>query len=148
MKRIVIVGLFACSLLFTAQRPVLGQNESVETPAKQTHSQTPRWQTIGNARVLRVWEVEGPDKYPQIALLWVSTDDLQKFSHDPLDLLKFVNDHKVFSKAVITVGPCVTLSAVDETSDTPGWIITAVHTQHSRMTMSALPANPELRPLK
>jgi hypothetical protein len=104
------------------------------------------WQTIGDVGVLRVWRIEGADKYPQVSILRVTTEDFHKFTHDPPKLRKFVNENKVFSKAVITVGPCVALSAVDETGDAAGWILTLVHTAHSRMTVSALPTNPDLKP--
>lgn len=149
MKRRIIMGLFLCSLLFLEQRrPILGQDAGAGIPDKRTSPQSPRWETIGDTKVLRVWAIEGPDKYPQVSLLQVSTKHFHKFMHDPVELRKFVNDHNVFSKTVLTVGPCVTLSSVDETSDKPGWIITLVHTAASRMTISALPANPELQPLK
>jgi hypothetical protein len=93
-----------------------------------------------------VWQTEGADKYPQVSILRVTTEDFHKFTHNPPELRKFVNENKVFSKAVITVGPCVTLSSVDETGDAAGWILTLLHTAASRMTVSALPANPDLKP--
>ena len=145
MKRIMIVGLFVCFLLYLfGNRSAIAQG-AISGGDNRSSEQSLHWQTIGDIGVLRVWQIEGADKYPQISILRVTTEDFHKFTHDPPALRKFVNDNKVFSKAVITVGPCVALSAVDETSDV-GWILTLVHTAHSRMTVSALPANPDLQP--
>lgn len=112
----------------------------------RSSEQSLHWQTIGDIGVLRVWQIEGADKYPQVSILRVTTDDFHKFTNSPPELRKFVNKNKVFSKAVIAVGPCVALSSVDETGDAAGWIVTLVHTAHSKMTVSALPANPDLKP--
>lgn len=146
MKRtLLIVGLFASSLLRQGWTPVFAQDANVGGQ-NQSSAQSLKWQVIAGVGVLRVWQVEGADKYPQVALLRVTTDDFHKFTHSPPDLRKFVNDNKVFSKSVIEVGPCVALSSVDETGDSAGWVITVLHTLHSRMTVSALPANPDLKP--
>jgi hypothetical protein len=123
---------------------VLAQDTGAATGDKPTSL---NWETVKGIRVLRAWQIEGRNTYPQISLLWVSTSDFQKFLHDPGELHKFVNEQKVFSKDVLTVGPWVTLSAVDETDDKAGYFLTLVHTSHSRMTVSALPANPDLQPL-
>ena len=146
MKRIIIVGLFACSLFQLQGLTRAVAQDANSGGQNQSSTQSVQWQMIAGVEVLRAWQVEGADKYPQVALLRVKTNDFHKFTNNPADLRDFVNDNKVFSKPVIEVGPCVTLSSVDETGDSAGWVVTMLHTAHSRMTVSALPANPELKP--
>ena len=145
VKRIMIVGLFVFCLFFLSGDRALAQGATsggyISYPLEDFH-----WQTIGNIRVMRVWQIEGVDKYPQVSILRVTTEDFHKFTNNPPELRKFVNENKVFSKPVITVGPCVALSSVDETGDAAGWIVTLLHTAHSKMMVSALPANPNLKP--
>jgi len=89
--------------------------------------------------VLKVWELEGPDAYPQVSVLRVSNDVYFEFSRDPKEFMRFVNLHEIFPKAVIVSGPWVSLSAIDQKADQPGWILTLVHGKLSTMIVSALP---------
>jgi len=89
--------------------------------------------------VLKVWELEGPDAYPQVSVLRVSNDVYFEFSRDPKEFMKFINLHEIFPKAVIVSGPWVSLSAIDQKADQPGWILTLVHGKLSTVIVSALP---------
>src|ERR1700751_1608418 len=117
MKRIMIAGLFACSLVqLQGWTPAVTQDAN-SGGQNRSYAQSLQWQVVAGVEVLRAWQVEGADKYPQGGLLRVKTNDFHKFTKNPADLRDFVNDNKVFSKPVIEVGPCVTLSSVDETGD-------------------------------
>jgi len=143
-----LIRLLVGGVLLLAVVPTgMGQDAAAGSPGADTTPPTLRWETVGDIKILRVWQITGRDSFPQISLLFIPSDALQKFTHNPTEFRKFVNDQKVFSKPVLTVGPAVTLSAVDETGDSDGYYVTAVHTTHSRMTVSALPANPNLKPL-
>lgn len=89
--------------------------------------------------VLRVWELEGKDAYPQLAVVRVSNVDYYEFSKDPKEFMSFVNAKKIFSKDVIFSGPWVTLSAIDQKADQLGWVLTLLHGKLSWMIVSALP---------
>lgn len=89
--------------------------------------------------ILKVWELEGKDAYPQLALVRVSNDDYFKFSKDPKGFMSFVNTNKVFSKDVVVSGPWVTLSAIDQKADQLGWVLTLLHGKLSWLIVSALP---------
>jgi len=58
---------------------------------------------------------------------------------DPKKFVKFVNVNKFFSKDVITAGPWVTLSSVEQDEDSPDWLLTLLHGKMSTMIVSALP---------
>jgi hypothetical protein len=98
-----------------------------------------KWENVDGPQALRVWQLEGPNIYPQISVLRVSNDAYLKFSQDPKSFMNFVNAHKVFSKDVIVAGPWVSLSSVDQKSNPPDWVLTIVHGKKSTMIVSALP---------
>jgi hypothetical protein len=116
------------------------QTAKVEEKAPDTHrKESVKWQTIDDIRLLKVWELNGADVYPQVAILRVSDEIYEKFSRDPSKLFQFVNKNKVFSKPVKTAGPWVTLSSVEQESDPPEWTLTIIHGHLSGMIVSALP---------
>jgi hypothetical protein len=99
-----------------------------------------KWEKLRDGmELLKVWELEGPSAYPQVSVLRVSNAAYQEFSRDPKEFMKFVNQHQIFPKAVIVSGPWVTLSAIDQKADHPGWILTLLHGKRSTMIVSALP---------
>jgi hypothetical protein len=101
---------------------------------------TPKWKILKEGmEVLKVWELEGPDAYPQVSVLRVSNAVYFEFSRDPKEFMKFINLHEIFPKAVIVSGPWVSLSAIDQKADQPGWILTLVHGKLSTVIVSALP---------
>lgn len=101
---------------------------------------TPKWEKLRDGmEVLRVWELDGPSAYPQVSVLRVSNAAYSEFSRDPKGFMKFVNLHQIFPKPVIVSGPWVTLSAIDQKADQPGWVLTIVHGKLSTMIVSALP---------
>jgi hypothetical protein len=91
------------------------------------------------SQVMKVWELEGKDVWPQIVLMRVSNATYLKFFQDPKGLMKFVNEKKVFSQPVIIAGPWVTLSSADQQLDPTMWAFTMVHKKESTMYVSALP---------
>jgi len=95
-----------------------------------------QWENKGGEQVLRLWQ---KDVYPQIALLKVSNVSFLKFFQDPKSFMAFVNEHQVFSKAVIVAGPWVSLSSVDQKDQQPDWVLTLVHGKMSTMIVAALP---------
>lgn len=97
------------------------------------------WKKVNGTQVMKVWEVEGKDVWPQISVLRVSNATYLKFSKNPKGFMKFVNVHKVFSKNVIVAGPWVSLSSVDQKNTSPDWVLIAVHKIKSTMIVAALP---------
>jgi hypothetical protein len=97
------------------------------------------WKKVNGTQVMKVWEVEGKDVWPQISVLRVSNAKYLKFSKNPKGFMKFVNVHKVFSKPVIIAGPWVTLSSADPKNASPDWVLIMVHGKTSRMIVAALP---------
>ena len=100
------------------------------------------WQMIDDMQVLRVWELEGRDVWPQISILRVSNTTYLKYFQNPKDLVDFVNQNNIFSKAVIQAGPWVTLSSAGGKNGTPDWDLTLMHGKLSTMIVSALPQLP------
>ncbi|HXY16261.1 MAG TPA: hypothetical protein VEI26_17355 [Terriglobales bacterium] len=98
-----------------------------------------KWETIEGSPVLKVWELDGGDVFPQVTVLQVSNHDYQKFVKNPKSFVEFLNKNKIFSKPVIVAGPWVTLSSVEEAPEPLGWILTAVHGHLSTAIVSALP---------
>jgi hypothetical protein len=101
---------------------------------------TPKWEKLrGGTEVLKLWVLDGPQAYPQVAVLRVSNAAYLEFSRDPKKFMKFVNVHQIFPKAVIVSGPWVSLSSIDQKADQPGWVLTLVHGKMSSIIVSALP---------
>jgi hypothetical protein len=99
-----------------------------------------KWEKLrAGTEVLKVWVLDGPRVYPQVAVLRVSNAAYLEFSRDPKRFMKFVNLHQIFPKPVIVSGPWVSLSSIDQKADQPGWVLTVVHGKMSSMIVSALP---------
>jgi hypothetical protein len=99
-----------------------------------------KWEKLrDDTQLLRVWELDGADAYPQVSVLRVSNAAYLEFAQDPKGFMKFVNNHEIFPKAVIVSGPWVTLSSIDQKADQPGWVLTLVHGKMSSMIVSAMP---------
>jgi hypothetical protein len=98
-----------------------------------------QWEKVNGTQVMRIWQVEGKDIWPQISVLRVSNATYLKFSQDPKGFMKFVNEQKVFSKDVIVAGPWVSLSSVDQKDASPDWVLTMVHGKRSTIIVAALP---------
>jgi hypothetical protein len=99
-----------------------------------------KWQTLEDGvRLLQVWKLDGPDTYPQVALLRVSIDFYLKYLRDPDSLVGYVNERNVFSKPVICAGPWVGLLSVKGKEYPPKIVITVVHSKRSTMILSAIP---------
>jgi hypothetical protein len=99
------------------------------------------WQHVdeNGTHAMKVWELEGKDVWPQIAILRVSNSTYFKFFQDPRGFMKFVNAKQLFSKPIIIVGPWVTLSSTDQKLDPIMWVLTLVHKKESTMYVAALP---------
>jgi hypothetical protein len=140
MKRWIITGFFLFSLVLVEgqispqQRTILGGTTAAARPDVSI-----KWENVDGRQVLRVWQLEGPNIYPQISVLRISNDAYLKFSQDPKGFMNFVNAHKFFSKDVIVAGPWVSLLSVDQKSKPPDWVLTIVHGKKSTMIVSALP---------
>jgi hypothetical protein len=93
-------------------------------------------------QVLKVWQLEGQDVWPQISILRVSNATYLKYLQNPKGLVDFVNQNNIFSKAVIQAGPWVTLSSAGEKDGSPDWDLTLMHGKLSSMIVSALPQLP------
>jgi hypothetical protein len=100
-----------------------------------------KWQTVGadGTQVMKVWEVEGKDVWPQIVILRVSNAIYLKFLQDPRGFMKYVNERKLFSQDVIVPGPWVSLSSLDQKLDPTIWALTLMHKKQSTMYVAALP---------
>jgi hypothetical protein len=146
MKRTAMVGLFLSTLLLL-QGHRLADAQQNTTPANKTDyaDQKPslKWETIDEFKVLKVWQLEGKDVWPQISILRVSNATYLKYLQNPKGLVEFVNQHKIFSKRVIDTGPWVSLSSAGEKDDPPNWDLTLSHGKLSRMIVSALPQLPD-----
>jgi hypothetical protein len=102
-------------------------------------SSSVQWQLFDGIPVLKVWELDGHDSFPQVSILKVSNQEYEKFAKHPKGFVEFLNKHKLFSKPVIVAGPWVTLSSVEEEPETDGWILTGIHGKLSTVIVSALP---------
>jgi hypothetical protein len=140
MKRWIITGFFLFSLVLV-EGLISPQQKTIltGTTVAARSDVSIKWENVDGRQVLRVWQLEGPNIYPQISVLRVSNDAYLKFSQDPKGFMNFVNAHKVFSKDVIVAGPWVSLSSVDQRSNPPDWVLTIVHGKKSTMIVSALP---------
>jgi len=90
-------------------------------------------------QMMKVWEVEGKDVWPQIVILRVSNATFLKFLQDPKGFMEFVNAKKAFYQPVIIAGPWVTLSSADQKLHPIRWALTLVHKKESTMYVAALP---------
>lgn len=100
---------------------------------------TVRKENVDGIQVMRLWELESKELWPQIAVLRVSNASYLKFSQDPQGFMKFVNEHKIFSKDVIIAGPWVSLSSVEAKAGPSDWVLTLIHGKKSTMIVAALP---------
>lgn len=146
MKRIIFATLLAlCVLFLLPSRPTSAQQAEQKTEQKKMPS--PKWVKLKDgAQILRVWHLDPPESYPQIAVLRISNAKYLKFFEDPEGLKEFVNANEVFSKPVNTVGAWVTLSSFNPNnskSADPDWVLTLVHGKLSYMVVSALPQLPQ-----
>lgn len=137
MKRIIFATLLAlCVLFLLPNRPTNAQQ------AEQKKLAPLEWEKLRDGvQVLRVWQLDGPSKYPQISVLLVSNAEFLKHFQDPKGFVKFVNANNVFPVPVNIAAPWVTLSSYNPKSpkDDPDWVLTLVHGKLSYMVVSALP---------
>ncbi len=136
MKRGLTAGFL---LLVMILWPARAKQEGIPKENGARAKASIQWETVDGSRVLRLWQVEGPQSWPQITVMRVSNATYQKYFHDPKKFVKFVNVNKFFSKDVITAGPWVTLSSVEQDEDSPDWLLTLLHGKMSTMIVSALP---------
>ncbi|PYX05721.1 MAG: hypothetical protein DMG84_21170 [Acidobacteria bacterium] len=139
MKRTLIVGLFACSMLLLQEHRSASAQPQTSQGDKPTSAQSVKWESFENIRVLRVWQLESTDTYPQIALARVSNQDFQKFVQDPNALVTFVNKHKVFSKDVRAATPWASLMSTNYAGDPDEWLLTLSHGKTSMMAIASQP---------
>jgi hypothetical protein len=106
-----------------------------------TDSVSPSWEFVGSpgTQVLRVWQLEGKDKYPHVALLRVPNDTYQGFAQKPTSLVDFLNANAIFPDKVNGTGPWVALSSFNNTVSVPGYILTMVHQKTSLAAVTAHP---------
>lgn len=136
MKRILLPALVTLCILF-----LLPGKPSNAQQGEQRKAAPLRLEKLGDGtQLLRVWRLEGEEKYPQVSVLRVSNATYLKFFQDPQGFLKYVNENKVFSKEVIVAGPWVTLSSYVPKDETSGWLLTLYHGKLSTMLVSALPS--------
>ncbi len=98
-----------------------------------------KWETAEGIPVLKVWELNGDDVFPQTILLRVTNDAYRRFFNNPKGFMNFLNAHKIFSKDVIVAGPWVTLSSVEQQPEPREWILTVGHGHSSTIFVAALP---------
>jgi hypothetical protein len=103
------------------------------------NAQSPTWETFENIKILRVWQIDGKDVYPQIALAQVSDKDFQKFVQNPAELVTFVNKHKVFEEEVKTASPWASLMSTNDAGDPSEWLLTFSHSRASSMAIASQP---------
>jgi hypothetical protein len=147
MKWSIAASSFLCFLLLfqvKVQPRAYAQQEQQTTKeeAKTTDShrkESVKWQMIDEIPVLKIWELDGADVYPQVSILRVSDKEYRKFSKHPKEFIEFINKHQTFSKPVITAGPWVALSSVEQEPDPPCWVLTVVHGHLSTAIVSVLP---------
>jgi hypothetical protein len=145
MKRRMMVGLFAGSLLLLLLQGNRSVSAQQQTPQKD-YSQSLQWETVENIKVLRVWKstrTSDMKEYPQIALAQVSDSDFQKFVQNPDLLRTFVNAHNVFPDHINTAGPWASLMTTNDHVDPPGWLLTFSHSKASNMSITSQPLVPE-----
>ena len=116
MKRGLTAGFL---LLVMILWPARAKQEGIPKENGARAKASIQWETVDGSRVLRLWQVEGPQSWPQITVMRVSNATYQKYFQDPKKFVKFVNVNKFFSKDVITAGPWVTLS-VGVAAEVPG----------------------------
>jgi len=138
MKRTAIPALLVWCLFFVSG--AWGQETSSQTD--NPSSKALRWEMADGIKVLRIWQLDPPDTYPQIAVLRVPNDDYQKFVQNPDALRQFANKTKVFPKDVNKVGPWETLSNLNY-SDPPGFVITLLHQKTSMIVVSGIQELPD-----
>jgi hypothetical protein len=138
MKRTLGAVLLMCVLILWpahAKQDASPMGKADTTTAKSSI----QWETVDGSQVLRLWQLEGPKLWPQTTIMRVSNPTYQKYFQDPKKFVQFVNAHKFFSKDVITAGPWVTLSSVQQDVDSPNWVLTLMHGKSSTLIVSALP---------
>jgi hypothetical protein len=138
MKRTLGAVLLMCVLILWpahAKQDASPMRKADTTTAKSSI----QWETVDGSQVLRLWQLEGPKLWPQTTIMRVSHPTYQKYFQDPKKFVQFVNAHKFFSKDVITAGPWVTLSSVQQDVDSPNWVLTLMHGKSSTLIVSALP---------
>lgn len=139
-----IVTVLALSLLLAGWQQIGSQQQDSNTKQeghmKTVRSEAPlKWQNVEAGQVVRLWQLEGPTAYPQVSVMRVSNSQYLKFSQNPRAFMEFVNQKKVFSKAVIEAGPWVTLSSVDQQGAPLEWVLTLLHGKRSTLIVAALP---------
>ena len=88
MKKIISPALVVLLLLFlpTMERSVAQEAQIKTSPLP--------WALIGDGvQVLRLWEIDGGPKWPQIAILRLPVKEYKEFLEHPVD---YLNDHKVY----------------------------------------------------
>jgi hypothetical protein len=136
MKRTLGAGFLMCAVMLWPARAHQDVTAIANDDATTARASI-KWETVDGSLVLKVWQLEGANSWPQTTIVRVSNDSYKKYSQDPKRFVKFVNMHKFFSKDVITAGPWVTLSSVQQ--DVDWWVLTLVHGKASTMIVSALP---------
>jgi|ERR1700674_132900 len=88
MKKIISPALVVLLLLFlpTMERSVAQEAQIKTSPLP--------WALIGDGvQVLRLWEIDGGPKWPQLAILRLPVKEYKEFLERPVD---YLNDHKVY----------------------------------------------------
>jgi hypothetical protein len=96
------------------------------------------WEIVDGIQVAKLWQLDGPDVWPQVTIARVSNADYLKFFQDPQGFMDFVNKQEFFSKPVIEAGPWVTMSSVESTAPQT-WALTLMHGKRSSLIVAALP---------
>jgi len=136
----ILAGLLAFSMLVLLRGQASSQQKT-PPPQKPAAAQTdlyPRWENVDGIQVMRVWQVEGKDVWPQIAVLRVSNATYLKFSQEPEEFKKFLNKHKVFSIDVIVVTPWKAPPSLNPKDDLADWVLLGVHKPKSTVLIAAL----------
>src|SRR3981081_3845443 len=88
MKRIIYPAFVVLFLLFL---PKMERSVAQEAQIKTSPL---AWKPIGDGvQVLRLWEIDGGPKWPQIAILRLPVKEYKEFLEHPVD---YLNDHKVY----------------------------------------------------
>jgi hypothetical protein len=137
---IILMSLLVLLVLVLSQGQARPQQKTI--PADKPTAARPnlplQWENVDGVQVMRVWEVEGKEVWPQIAVLRVSNAQYLKFSRKPEELKEFLNKHKVFSIDVIVVTPWKSPRSLNPKDDLSDWVLLAVHKPMSTVLFAAL----------
>lgn len=134
MRRILFPALIVFCLFLLSNGPT-----SAQQAQKKRMAEIGWVKLTEDISLLRVWQLEGKQYYPQVSVLRVSDATYLKFFQDPQGFLDFINGNNVFPVRARVVASWVSLSSVVPKDQASGWVLTCVHGKTSLTACSALP---------